>query len=59
MQERTVAAQFVHLSVGFGMYPWQTFHNSSASMGHSRVRRKNFHWTCDSAGVLELLRNVY
>ena len=36
MQERTVAAQFVHLSVGFGMYPWQTFHNSSASIGEEK-----------------------
>ena len=36
MQERTVAAQFVHLSVDFGMYPWQTFHNSSASIGEEK-----------------------
>ena len=38
MHERmnTLTAQFVHLSVDLGMYPWQTFHNSSASIGEEK-----------------------
>ena len=32
----TRTAQFVHVSVDLGMYPWHTFHNSSASIGEGK-----------------------
>ena len=44
-------AQFVHLSVDLGMYPWQTFHNSSASIGEEK--NETAFWEIETVFFLE------
>ena len=59
----TRTAYFVHFSIDLGMYPWQTFHNSSTSVGEEkrdgllRDRDKIFFLGEGSEGGQEAIRS--